>query len=73
MEINMSSYYVRRNRDDRESWTGPIRSARQSKREAAAWQSEGWTAVIEESTPEVRAQVRAWDKAKKARHANAWR
>ncbi|HEY3947364.1 MAG TPA: hypothetical protein VGL78_19215 [Solirubrobacteraceae bacterium] len=58
------SFYVRR-RDietGRLGWTGPIRSERQAEREVAAWESCGWTAEKLPSTPEVRADVRAWDR-----------
>jgi hypothetical protein len=67
------SYYVKRTRiaDGRIGWTGPIRSARQAEKERAAWMHEppyertypaSFTAEIIESTPEVRAEVRAWQK-----------
>jgi hypothetical protein len=70
------SYYVKRSSerrhdiwtdrdvvDHREGWTGPIRSAKQAEREATAWRDVGWSAEVLPSTPEVRAQVRAWTKA----------
>jgi hypothetical protein len=67
-------YYVKRTRitSGRIGWTGPIRSARQAERERAAWTNEppyadgsppNFTAEVVESTPEVRAEVRAWQKA----------
>jgi hypothetical protein len=59
------SFYVERNQNDRTGWTGPIRSARQADKEAAAWQSAGWVAQVMESTPEVKAAVRAWERAKR--------
>lgn len=43
-------------------WTGPIRSARQAERERAAWVNAGWAATVEQSTPEVRKQVRDWER-----------
>lgn len=46
----------------RVAWTGPIRSRAQADREVTAWTDSGWTAARHESTPEVRAQVRAWSK-----------
>ena len=58
-------YWVKRSKEHRTSWTGPIRSALQVEREAEAWRSCGWMAETLLSTPEVRAEVRAWDKAKK--------
>jgi len=56
------SFYVKRERDGRIGWTGPIRSARQVQREADAWRSVGWTATVEQSTPEIRKQIREWEK-----------
>jgi len=71
------SFYVRRTRiaDGRVGWTGPIRSARQAERERAAWVGDPpyerdypalFTAEIVPSTPEVRAEVRAWQKERRA-------
>lgn len=63
-------FYVKRNRCDRVGWVGPIRSEKQAGKEAAAWIGEGWGAVVLPSSPEVRAQIRAWQQAKKSkRHA----
>lgn len=66
------SYYVQRQRDGRpdygpndpprQGWTGPIRSLKQAQREVEAWQEAGWQACALESTPEIRALVRAWEK-----------
>lgn len=61
------SFYVRRVRGDRIGWTGPIRSHRQVKRERAAWIEAGWEATIHESTPAVRAEVRAWQRSVRGR------
>lgn len=61
------SFYVRRHRNGRTSWTGPIRSERQAGREADAWQSEGFTTEIIPSSESVRRDVRNWDRAKKGR------
>lgn len=47
-------------------WTGPIRSATQAAKEARAWFDAGWDATVELSTPEIRAEVRAWEKTRKA-------
>jgi hypothetical protein len=64
------NYYVRRTRSDGyEAWTGPIRSSLQAQKEAAAWRSAEthgytWTAKVEPSTPEIRAKVRKWERAK---------
>jgi hypothetical protein len=68
------SYYVKRLREGtatqpaRVGWTGPVRSERQARREVAAWESVGWVAWAEESTPAVKAEVRAWVKARKLAH-----
>ena len=47
----------------RVGWVGPIRSPRQARREAAAWQSAGWAAEVVPATPEARREVRAWQTA----------
>jgi hypothetical protein len=70
------SFYVKRSRparlDDspvglidgrKNGWTGPIRSASQAQREAGAWRDGGWDATVVETTPDIRAEVRAWQKA----------
>jgi hypothetical protein len=63
------SFYVKRTRDGRVAWTGPIRTRRQAEKEAAAWRDEKgfsrgpWQAEVVQSTPEVRRQVRAWQRA----------
>ncbi len=54
------SYYVKRSRDGHDGWVGPIRSYRQARREFAAWRQSGWDAIIHDSTPEIRAEVRVW-------------
>jgi hypothetical protein len=51
----------------RTGWTGPLRSPRQADRETAAWTEAGWQAGPVRSTPEVREQVRAWQRAADAR------
>jgi hypothetical protein len=43
-------------------WTGPIHSERQADREAKAWLDCGWTAEVVPSTPEVRKQIRVWER-----------
>ena len=59
------SFYVKRVRHDgRIGWTGPIRSALQVEREADAWRDAGWTADVLPSTPEVRAEIREWERVK---------
>jgi hypothetical protein len=61
-----SSFYVERVAPTgRIGWTGPIRSERQARREADAWRGSGWSAVVRPTSPEVRAKVRAWEKAKR--------
>ena len=61
------TYYVKRATSYGFGWTGPIRSANQAEREAKAWRAYGTTAEVLQSTPEVRAEVRAWEKAKGTR------
>jgi hypothetical protein len=57
------SFYVRRLTPlGRLGWTGPIRSRRQAEREAQAWRDAGWFADVLPNTPDVRAQVRAWQR-----------
>jgi hypothetical protein len=68
------SFYVKKTHTatGRIGWTGPIRSARQAERERAAWTAYSYrspaafTAEVLESTPEVRAVVRAWQKARRS-------
>lgn len=64
------SFYIRRTRiaDGHIGWTGPIRSYRQARREFTAWNDAGWDAVIEDGTPEIRADVRAWQREADVRH-----
>lgn len=57
------SYYVKRvNENGRGGWTGPIRSERQARKEVTAWESAGWVAWLEEATPAVRREVKAWQR-----------
>jgi hypothetical protein len=56
------SFYVKRERDGRTGWTGPIRSELQAGREAEAWRLVNWTADVVQSTPEVRKQIREWER-----------
>jgi hypothetical protein len=63
-----SSHYVKRSRDGRDGWTGPIRSPRQAAKEAAAWIDAGWTAQVVDSTPDVKREVRAWQRARNIEH-----
>ncbi len=71
------SFYVKRGRTEDSyvtgpfwytGWTGPIRSERQAHREAAAWRDAGWIADIVQSTPEIRAEVRVWERETKTRN-----
>jgi hypothetical protein len=62
------SFYVKRERDGRTGWIGPIRSYRQARREFAAWEESGWSAKIEDSTPEIRRAVREWQREANIRH-----
>lgn len=62
------SYYVKRSTaDGNTGWTGPIRSEVQAGKEAVAWASVGRTTEVLPSTPEVKAEIRAWIKAKNRR------
>lgn len=69
------SYYVSRpsTRDEGElSWVGPLRTAKQAHKEATAWVSTGAYPVrVHESTPEVRKQVRDFQKRASNRRANS--
>lgn len=60
------SYYVSRVRfyPYRIGWTEPIRSPRQAEKERQAWQDAGWIATVVPSTPQVRKEIRAWEKSK---------
>jgi hypothetical protein len=61
------SFWVKRQDPARmkTSWTGPIRSERQAGREADAWTDAGWSAEVVPSSPEVRAEVRAWERSRR--------
>jgi hypothetical protein len=65
------SFYVSRSTVDRQGWTGPIRSQAQAHREARAWRDAGWTAHVEPSTPEIRREVRAWQRERDIAHGRA--
>jgi hypothetical protein len=57
------SFYVKREKEGRRTgWVGPIRSYQQARREFAAWEDSGWSAKIEDSTPEIRREVREWQR-----------
>lgn len=60
------SSYVKRERDGRIGYVGPIRSPRQAEKERAAWESCGWQAEVLDSTPETRRLVREWVKSSRA-------
>lgn len=64
----MSFYVMRKHEDGRLGWVGPIRSYPQALRESRAWNDAGWDTRVDDSTPEVRAAVRAWQKAKDIEH-----
>jgi len=54
------------------AWTGPIRGRGRGRaeRERDAWRLTGeWAAEIVASSPQVRAQVRAWQRQRERRHA----
>jgi hypothetical protein len=66
------THYCRRVRlsTGRVGWTGPLPLAR-AQAEVAAWREatdsldrHDWEAELVEATPEVRAEVRAWEKAR---------
>lgn len=61
----MSSYYVRRSTSYGFGWTGPIRGPRQAKREVDAWRAADHSAELFKLTPEVRAEVRAWERSRR--------
>lgn len=66
----MGAYWIRRSKGERQGWTGSqrgggLRSLALAEREAQAWRDEGWTATIEGSTAEIRAEIRAWEKGKR--------
>lgn len=48
-------------------WVGPLPSRSNAEREAAAWISAGWSAEVKVGTPAVRAEVRTWQRAARAR------
>ena len=70
------SFYVKRERFVQQrnnvGWTGPIRSERQAKKEQQAWENAGWTATVVPSTPQVRKQIRAWEREQKTSRALAF-
>src|SRR4029078_11191562 len=53
------SFYVKREKDGRTGWVGPIRSFQQARREFAAWEDAGWSAEIEDTSPDIAREVRA--------------
>lgn len=59
------SFYVKRSRAGRQGWTGPIQTHSQAGREVDAWRQAGWEAHALVSTPEIKAQVKAWEKSVK--------
>jgi hypothetical protein len=71
------TYYVRRKREARKvdvmagliawdaktAWTGPLPTLKRAQREADAWIDAGWSsAEVIESSPEIKREVRAWQK-----------
>jgi hypothetical protein len=66
------AFYVRRSNGGREAFTGSLAASRwggngdggglsreAADREAQAWRDAGWTATVEQSTAELRAEIRA--------------
>lgn len=68
MAKTTTRYFVRRTHPEtgRVGFTGPLPASRVD-REAQAWKDAGWAAEVAEATPEVRAEVRAWERAKATR------
>ncbi len=57
------SYYVKRSGGRLGyAFVGPIRSEKQAEKEVAAWVSCGHSAEILVSSPQVRSDVRSWEK-----------
>lgn len=59
-----TSYYVKRGTSYGFGWTGPLRSKERAEHEAEAWRSFGTTAEVVQSTPEVVAEVHAWQRSR---------
>lgn len=47
-------------------WTGPMRTEAHAERERDAWRDAGFEAEAIEYSDEVKREVRAWEKAKRA-------
>lgn len=54
-------FYIHRTRPGREDWTRTTACC--AGREAAAWRLVGWDTETVPTSPEVRARVRAWERA----------
>lgn len=73
-------FYVKRSRGPRpgygpndpprSGWTGPIKSEEQANKERQAWEESGWTAEVVPRTPEVDAEVKAWERSVKERRSS---
>ena len=50
---------------ERSGWTRVRGSRARAEREALAWREQGWATAIVDTSPAVRAQVRAWEAAAK--------
>lgn len=68
MSASTTRHYVRREKDDRVGWIGPIVSAAQAAREVAAWRDAGWSAEAYPTSPEIRRTVREWQAEKNREH-----
>lgn len=73
MSASTTRHYVRRERDGRVGWIGPIVSAAQADREVAAWRDGGWSADAYPASPELRAHVNAWQREKDREHGRTGR
>lgn len=61
----MSYIVVRTKPTGYAAYTGPMRTKSHADRERNAWRDAGWGADTVEYTAEIKAAVRAWEKAKR--------
>lgn len=68
--MSAPSYYVKRSGGSLGyAFVGPIRTEKQALKEVEAWRGAGHAAELLPVTPQSRSEVRAWQKAIKARRA----
>jgi hypothetical protein len=60
--MSAPSFYVRRERDGRDGWVGPLRTEHRAEREAAAWRDAGWAAEVHDNISATLAAVKAWQR-----------